>query len=597
MAAQDAPQNYTFAFQQADAAQVIDEVIGRALSLSYTVDPAVNAPITFRIEQTLTPQELFQTFESTLATYDIVVLRNGESLLITTRANARTSALRASGGQGGYATETVILANVPPSRITEALTALGAEHVVVFADTETNSLVLGGTEAEIAAVKETIAQLDRRISPENVWVELQNVSAEVVARELTDILAGLNMADIRVAPISRLRGIMIFGGTTDDLARVQEIIARLDTSSPEGDGTLWYYRPRNVGAESLSLTINEVLGNSATSGTTPSSNSNASAPTSQSGVSRPATTSAVRTGGSNEDGTRVAVDYDSNTLVISSPPDRRLELLRLLEQLDVRPRQVLIEASVLEVTLGDEFRFGVDWSVLSSNGSTLVTSTNEQTGAVAPSYPGFAITYLSTDIEAAVDALGSRTDVEVVSAPKIMVLDNRSASLQIGDQVPIVRQTAQSNITPDAPRVVNVEYRDTGVQLDVTPRVTGDDDVTLIVSQEVSSVSRTTTSGIDSPTIQQRRFDSSLLLNNGGTVALGGLIASNTSNGAAGVPLLQDIPLFGNLFKSTTRDNRRTELIVLISVQILSDPEASAIATEGLVTDMRGLEGRGLTSQ
>jgi general secretion pathway protein D len=611
---EDAAASYSFAFRDAAAAQVIDEVVGRALGLSYTVDPAVNALVTFRLDQELTPSELLEAFQSTLATYGIVVLRNGESLLFTTRANARTSALRGSGtvGGGGYVTETLNLVNAMPSQIAESLAAMGAPDLVVFSDDETGVLIVGGSPGEIAAARETIASLDRRIAPESRWFDLTNVSADVVARELTQIAAGMNMRDVQIAPIPRLRGLMVFGGTQGDLDQVAELIARLDNSSPEGDGTLWYYRPVNVAAESLAITLNDVLGNGTIlSGTslstsaptggftdaTPGGAPAFGAPGRGGAPSQPSLTAsggATASGGSSDGDTRVAVDRESNTLVISSPQDRRLELLRLLQQLDVRPRQVLIEASVLEVTLTDEFRFGVDWSVLSSNERTVVTSTGEQSGGIAATFPGIAITYIGPDATAAIDALRARTNVEVVSSPKIIVLDNRSAQLQIGDQVPVVTQTSQSNVTPDAPRVVNIEYRDTGVQLYVTPRVTGENDITLIITQEVSSVSRTTTSGIDSPTIQQRRFDSSLLLNSGGTVALGGLIASNATSGNSGAPGLGDIPILGHLFRQDFGDGRRTELIVLLSATILSDPEASSLATQGLITDMKGLEERGL---
>uniref|UniRef100_UPI0037C9111D type II secretion system protein GspD n=1 Tax=Phenylobacterium sp. TaxID=1871053 RepID=UPI0037C9111D len=195
---------------------------------------------------------------------------------------------------------------------------------------------------------------------------------------------------------------------------------------------------------------------------------------------------------------------------------------------------------------------------------------------------------------AAVSALGSRTNIEVVSAPKIIALDNRTARLQVGDQVPVVTQSAQTT-TPDRGALVNtVDYRSTGVILNVTPRITGGDRVVLDVSQEVSSVGRTSTSGIDSPTIQQRRFESTLVLEDGGTVALGGLISTTRSNNNSGVPWLKDVPGVGGLFSTRNRDQSRSELIVLLSARIIGDKASAGRAMADLAADMTELQARGL---
>jgi general secretion pathway protein D len=244
------------------------------------------------------------------------------------------------------------------------------------------------------------------------------------------------------------------------------------------------------------------------------------------------------------------------------------------------------------VTLGRQFQFGVDWSLFEAH--LRIGSIGNRTGEVAPTFPGLSITYLNDNIEAAVRALGAKTDIQVVSAPKIISLDNRTARLQVGDQVPIVTQSAQSTVTPDASLVSSIDYRSTGVILTVTPRISGGDRVVLDVSQEVSSVAQTNSSGIDSPTIQQRRFESSLVLQDGQTVALGGLISSNRSNSNSGVPGLKDVPVLGALFRSEGRDHSRSELIILLSARIISDAASANRVMEELATDMQELQRRGL---
>jgi general secretion pathway protein D len=206
------------------------------------------------------------------------------------------------------------------------------------------------------------------------------------------------------------------------------------------------------------------------------------------------------------------------------------------------------------------------------------------------------VTFIDKDIKAAINALGSKTTVEVVSAPKIMALDNHPARLEVGDQVPIIVQTQQSTTSANAALVNSVDYRNTGVILNVTPRIAGDDRIALSITQEVSSVAPTTTSGIDSPTIQQRKFDSALLLADGGTVALGGLISSTRTKGGAGVPYLQKIPFAGALFDRHTDSLQKTELIILLSAKIIRDQAASSRVMADLLADMNDASMRGLVN-
>jgi general secretion pathway protein D len=160
--------------------------------------------------------------------------------------------------------------------------------------------------------------------------------------------------------------------------------------------------------------------------------------------------------------------------------------------------------------------------------------------------------------------------------------------------VPVTTQSAQSTVTAGSPLVNSVDYRSTGVILNVTPRIAGDDRLVLDVSQEVSQVAKTDTSTINSPTIQQRKFESSLILQDGKSVALGGLISTNRSNNESGVPFLKDAPIIGALFKSHSRDDTRSELIVLLTAKIISDDASAKRAMDDLAADMHELQSRGL---
>ncbi|MEL7030197.1 MAG: type II and III secretion system protein, partial [Pseudomonadota bacterium] len=177
-----------------------------------------------------------------------------------------------------------------------------------------------------------------------------------------------------------------------------------------------------------------------------------------------------------------------------------------------------------------------------------------------------------------------------VSAPKLMVINNQTATLQVGDEVPIVTRQAQSVVDPNAPLVTTVELRDTGVILEVKPRINSSHMVVLEVSQEVSDVTQTTTSGIDSPTIQQRRFSSTVAVQAGETVALGGLIRNTHSETETSVPLLGSLPVLGAAFRTRDITERRTELIVFLTPHIIGDVNAARETLDILRSQMRHLQ-------
>ncbi|MCG8608290.1 type II and III secretion system protein, partial [bacterium] len=152
--------------------------------------------------------------------------------------------------------------------------------------------------------------------------------------------------------------------------------------------------------------------------------------------------------------------------------------------------------------------------------------------------------------------------------------------LQVGDQVPVATQSAVGVTDPDSPIVNTIQFRDTGVILEVTPRVNDSGLVIMEISQEVSDVIETETSGIDSPTIQQRRLQSTVAVKDGQTIALGGLIRDDKEEVRSGVPFVQDLPVIGSLFRSTVTNSDRTELLVLLTPRVARDPEDAKQITD-----------------
>ncbi|HMB74801.1 MAG TPA: secretin N-terminal domain-containing protein, partial [Kiloniellaceae bacterium] len=289
----------------------------------------------------------------------------------------------------------------------------------------------------------------------------------------------------------------------------------------------------------------------------------------------------VNVGGISEDSNiKVIADERNNALVFLATASEFRMIESTLERLDIVPLQVMIEATIAEVGLTDDLEFGLQWFF--GNSDLSGSFTTSPLTALSPPAAGFNFLLDSGNAKVALNALAEITEVNVISSPLLMVLDNQSARLQVGDQVPIATQSSISTTDADAPINNTIEYRDTGVILDVTPRVNASGLVVLDIVQEVSDVTETMTSGIDSPTIQQRIIESTVAVQSGATIALGGLIRDRQEESESGLPILGDIPILGNLFKTTSDNVRRTELMVLLTPRVVRNQSEAKEVTEEL---------------
>jgi general secretion pathway protein D len=285
--------------------------------------------------------------------------------------------------------------------------------------------------------------------------------------------------------------------------------------------------------------------------------------------------------GEQQNGLSITADGVNNALLIVATSSEYEVIEAALKRLDIRPLQVMIEAAIAEVTLTKDLRFGVQW--MFNNGHNDLTLSGISSGAVSQSFPGFSYLYTGgSRITAVLSALEDITKVQVLSSPKVMVLNNQTATLEVGDQVPVATQSSVSTLTSDATVVNSIDYKSTGVILTVTPRVNEGGLVLMDISQEVSDVTTTTTSSLDSPTINERKIGSTIAIQDGQTIALGGLISDNRSDGRTGVPFLQSIPVVGSLFRQDSRSDTRTELLVLITPHVVRNSTEAADITADL---------------
>jgi general secretion pathway protein D len=610
-----APQTYAFVFKDADINQVAEEILGHSLNVSYRVEPGVAGKMNFRIEQRLTRAQLLAAFEAALANYDVVMVKDGETIVLRPRDKAQIGGEISTARTGGigYQIRAIPINYGSASEIAKALETVTHANMVLYSSDKLGLILLGGRAEEIDNAAATVALFDQSsLSDSRIrFFSLNNASATTVATDLQQLLKASETSSVTVVPMTRLNGIFAFSKSADVLTQVSALVTRLDVPSNDQSIHIWVYHPKGGSAENLVRTLSNVLGlsggsdNQTSPTTTPTAMPTMSTLSGAAGTSGTAGTSSTSTTmpqmattsssssssggvvGAGDKDTRIVADKDTNSIIVDAPEATRVRIMNVLNEIDHEPAQVFIEASILEVTLTKDLNYGIDWKQVGGRlTSSAYSSTDTSFSSIAP---GLTLNYLGNNLEAAITALGSQSKVKIMSAPKITTVENGTAMLQVGDQVPIVTQTAQSTSTSNAPLINTVDYRDTGVTLQVTPRISAGNHISLDVAQQVSSVSKTSTSGIDSPTISQRQMQSRLIVPEGTVVALGGLISSEDSYSDQGVPGLKNVPFLGALFKGTTKSTDRTELVVLLQAHIIRDDAGYGPILANLDSDLKDM--------
>ncbi|WP_020506898.1 type II secretion system secretin GspD [Lamprocystis purpurea] len=312
----------------------------------------------------------------------------------------------------------------------------------------------------------------------------------------------------------------------------------------------------------------------------------------------------------------VVADAVNNSILVRSSPRDYKKILDALKQLDITPLQVLVEATIIEIKLEGSLRYGISWNLLahasdgyksdwSLNGlqnrqtttgttdpNTDTTVADTITTPLARTFPGFNWTIVANPsrIIANLSALAGQNLVNVLSSPSVMVMDNKTARIQVGDQVPVETTQQQSTITSNATIVNQIEYKDAGVILEVTPRVTPGGMVQMDIKQKVSKVAQTTSSNLNSPTFSTREIESLVAVRSNQAVVLGGLIQDDREEGKNGIPGLFDLPYAGALFGERSKKATRTELVVILMPKVItSDQDVEAVNAD-FRSRLRGLE-------
>ncbi|HIP11358.1 MAG TPA: hypothetical protein EYG73_01435 [Arcobacter sp.] len=281
----------------------------------------------------------------------------------------------------------------------------------------------------------------------------------------------------------------------------------------------------------------------------------------------------------------VVLDEERNNIIIYTSKQQYINIERMLRRLDTLPKQVLIEVTIAEITLRDSLQFGLEWFLKNTADKYGYNLTALGSGSAGILGNIFSI---SGNFGATFNALAEKKYVNVLSNPKLLVLNNHTANINIGNQIPIITSQASAadlgeggGATPSI--LQNIQYRSTGITLDVSPTINSEGYLTLNINQTVSNAQKNTTSDISSPIIFNRSLTTDVILKSGETVILGGLITEDKSRDETKIPFLADIPILGKLFSTAGDSIDKTELVILVKPTIISNSADAAIVTEALL--------------
>jgi general secretion pathway protein D len=599
-------------FPHADVRELAKLILRDTLHLNYEVDPSVNARIDLVTPKPIARSELLNAFEQALSASKLAFVRRGLTYAIVPVVQARAEVTpveaNASDNFAGYGAETVTLRFIAAAELKKLLDTV-APDVVTVSDPARNIVTLTGPQGQRRSIRDLIAQFDvdwLKGMSFGLYIP-KTTDSRVIGPEIDKLLNGPGSPSaglVRLIVMERLNGILAVSQQAQYLEDVKRWVEVLDREGDSNERRLYVYRVQNGRSSDLASAINKAFGASG-QGAPPAPAAGPIRALDTLGVQPPAPAPASPQApilASTAPATLATVTSDetNNAVLVFGTPREYAVVEDALRKLDVAPTQVLIEAAIAEVTLTHALQYGVAWTfspkynqvTLLPNTGTVTnpasgvnpatTTASEAIAAAAGSLPGFNYFYTNPgSISAALNALSGLTKVNVLSAPKMLVLNNHTASLQVGDQVPVVTGSAVSTIGNNAPIVNSVDYRDTGVILKVTPRVNAGGLVLLDVAQEVSDVTTTSTSTINSPTIQQRKFATSIAIQDGQTIALGGLIRDTRARTRSGIPVLSSIPVLGALAGTQGTQEERTELLILLTPRVVrSSSDANSVTDE-----------------
>jgi general secretion pathway protein D len=616
------------AIDGANLTAFIDEVFANQLGFSIEVEQAVRDKqdlVSLRLVDPEPPNRLYAIAEEVLKRYGVAVVQEQGRLRFTAESGAVVEAPQLLTGRAlpeVPAGQRPIFVFMPldvadPARISAQVRTLygsgGTAGLQVTELNDNNALLLSGPPALVNSAMEAVQLLDRTGLREKRSLRISPLylSVDVLAKELRELLSGQGFTfrstpgsggALTFVPVASANALVVFSESDAALEAVAQWAETLDQPADDG-GTqagAYIYQVRHTTAESLRITMEALIGGTPSGGVAGGDGVAAGqgSRSVQGGTGFDEVGNSVTSGGGAgsarggaqasvsvaPDGSRIVVDPQRNAIIFQGEASRWRTLQSVLARLDQPARQVLVEVTVAEVTLTDEFSHGVEWALREAGISDFGGSLGAYTGTVPARGVVWRPISSSGQVRAVMNLFQNSTRVNILSTPRLMVRSGESASIDVGTEVPILTSQATApdlgGVTPSI--LQQVQYRKTGVLLEIKPVVHSSQRVDLSVSQEVSEAQQTESSTISSPSIFSRRLQTSMSVSDGEATLMGGLISNTTTTGGTEIPGLGRIPVVGELFRSRSRTGNRTELMVLITPYVIEDAAQARQITEAL---------------
>jgi general secretion pathway protein D len=651
-----ADQEVSFNFEATPVPEVVKTILGDLLQETYVIGPGVGGTVTFSTAKPIKGEQAMAVLEMLLSWSGAALVRKGDAYLVvqTQAAVPGNLAPKLIAGDGrGYSVRAVPLKFISATQMEELLKPYAKQGSVLKADNARSLLVIAGTKSELDNYLSVIDTFDvdwmagmsfglftlERVEVKDLMPELEGIFGDAgggAAGAGSSPLAGM----VRMLPVERLNAILVITPQPSYLGQVESWIKRLDRGGTEGGSKLYVYDVQNVKATDLADRLNEIFNGQAAAprqerrtergavapglngqnlGGNPFGGAGLTPPVAKPATPTP-TAAAGAAGGTGksllgEQEVRITAVEDNNSLLISSTPAQYEILKSAIRRLDTEPMQVKIEAKLLEVSLSNSLKFGVQWwleQAIPSPPMTTMTATSPSVpinngplgGVTSPvtlgltsvnaglrsfsgaggvlTASGLSYIFNGRDARAFVTAMQNETDTKVLSSPTLMVLNNKEASITVGGQVRQSQgQILAGTIGQGAELATFVPI---GITLTVTPRVNPGGLVYLEIDQQQS------TKGTEN-TINTKQVTTEVAVQSGQTIFLGGLIQETNSNSNGGLPGLKNIPLIGRLFGGSEKTVDRTETLILITPTVVEGGSSKMReVTDEYVRRFKGLE-------
>jgi len=585
----------------------IDLVFGSIFKLNYSVSASVkkmNDPITLNMQKAEDANKVFEVVKKILAMNGVSVSsKNG--MIFITKSRRGKKMLKGMGDvfiaygrslPNNLDDQRDVILFVPyyyvdPKATANLITRAGLSDLRFYYYINGIQTIFGKAK-DVRDALRLIDMLDRPFlqGQKSYLVNLENIDVNYFVERLKRIFAlnGVNVVDspskggIVLYPIKELNSVYVITPKNSWFKMVLYWKKRLDRlSDTKDEPRIYIYHVRYRKAKDLQKAVEQVLGLTATKSSkmvvTTSSNKDKKESSNLPTAPIIEATSYTPT---------VTADMETNSLVFKLTPSHYKKLLPYIKELDKLPLQVLVEVTVAEVTLTNSFRLGFEYAIRNYDLGVPAKLDMSIGGS------GLGVVFRGNRIDAAIDAFAQKKLLSIISRPKILILNNKTGSINIGTQVPIVTSEASAEDLAGSNKPTinrNINYRDTGVTLGLTPTINSNGVVTMNIAINLSEAQLNDTSKIDSPMIVNRTLNTSAVIRSGDTILIGGLISQNSSKGKSGVPGLMSVPVIGDLFSSNADKRVKTELIMLIRPTIIHSSQEMREATYKYETLLKSL--------